>query len=421
MSGLLKGLSLVDHGSRKLAIQGLTAVGGPSAIESLLEGLNLEDRYADVRREAVKGLIRLQATEHYPKFWKAIGNQKDPDLRSPAFAALMAIGDDRATAVFFKKLQMRNPPFQRDFYESLRDLDAQVMIPRLIKLLESHKIFGGTGSESQRALQDIIIFLKDMKAMEAVPVLMALMESRYGEIREKAVEALGELGVKESIPILKKFARVEHWTWEDRWKLDRCFREQLRGLYPDGLSKNFPNDLPRGFIFGLCSVHPRESFVAGEAALALLKLGGKTLISDIQAQWDSYQFSPGRLFPLTRHINSQLWAYIQTFQVQGYNRAPVHIVVQAYEKEAGIEIVLPNENKEEEGKSFTSVQKQETWHDWPNRGTRIPLFQGLQEIFEYLGYVTFIFEGKAIKVLKESQVKTWWKNHLSEILPKDVA
>ena len=110
VSGLLKGLSLVDHGSRKLAIQGLTAVGGPSAIESLLEGLNLEDRYADVRREAVKGLIRLQATEHYPKFWKAIGNQKDPDLRSPAFAALMAIGDDRATAVFFKKLQMRNPP-----------------------------------------------------------------------------------------------------------------------------------------------------------------------------------------------------------------------------------------------------------------------------------------------------------------------
>ena len=90
-------------------------------------------------------------------------------------------------------------------------------------------------------------------------------------------------------------------------------------------------------------------------------------------------------------------------------------------------IILPNEAKQEENKGFTSIQEQRKWHGWPNRGTRISLFQGLQEILEYLNRkynsrkdpFTFIFEGKSIKILTESRAKTWWKDHLSAILPKD--
>ncbi len=358
--GLLKGLEIPDHGLRKLAIRGLTAAGGPLAIESLVKSLDLEDRYSDFRKEAVKGLIRLQATKYYPKFWKILENQIDHNhyLRSPAFVALLSIGDARATALFFEKLQMRNSPFQQDFYQSLRDLDAQVLVPPLINILEQHKILGGRGIESQSTLQNIIVFLKDMQATEAASVLMTLMESSYGVIREKAIEALGELGIKESIPMLKKIAEVEFWTWEDRWKFDPCMGPQLRKLYPDGLPPNFPDNFPKDFTFGLCSVHPRKSFIAGEAALALLKLGVKTLIPDIRDHWDSYKFSPGRLFSLTRPLNPPLWDYLHAFKVQGYNRAPVHIVIQAFEKEAKVKIILPENPKQEEARSFTSIDEQ---------------------------------------------------------------
>lgn len=83
-----------------------------------------------------------------------------------------------------------------------------------------------------------------------------------------------------------------------------------------------------------------------------------------------------------------------------------------------MKIVLPKKPKQEESRSFISVHEQKKWHGWPNRGGRISLFQGIQEISEYLGYLTFIFEGQSIKFLKENQAKTWWKDHLSAILPK---
>jgi hypothetical protein len=167
---------------------------------------------------------------------------------------------------------------------------------------------------------------------------------------------------------------------------------------------------------GLCAQHPREPFIAGEAALALLKLGEETLIPEVQARWDFYQFSPGSFFQLNALINPRLWRYLQTVEVQGYNRAPIHLVAQAYEKEASIKIVLPDKALPEEGKFFASIPEKVKWPNWPNRGTRISLFQGIQEIADSL-HMTFTVDETSVKILTESQVKTWWKDQLQYLIP----
>ena len=135
---------------------------------------------------------------------------KSPGIRMEAIKGL-AQSRGRQSMPFLK--QMINTPDQAfEVLKLMVDIDVSESAPYLIEALEKHITPDGSrlsGLTDQNVLGVIQLVRRRPYLKQVTPVLITILADKNASIRESAALTLGDLGQKESIEPLQKFAAAE--------------------------------------------------------------------------------------------------------------------------------------------------------------------------------------------------------------------
>jgi hypothetical protein len=254
-------------------------------------------------------------------------------------------------------------------------LKARTVAPALIAVLEGDAVLGGDIGTNSNIRADMMACLRELHALEAVPVLRVYARGKDGDtfLQSAAARALGVLGAQEAVNDLLPLLDERVTSDED---------------------------------------------TRGEAAIALARIGDRKTwlrLIELAAKPDCYNRSE-IISELNRQLDAELWQRIQTQKVQGLYINSVKTTVDHLSRESGIGIVLHFQPGKDQS---PRASLDGSGYPWANTSSQeIPLIYGLNEIAEALSddriprTFTFIFEDKQVHIISVAQAIEWWRAHI---------
>lgn len=232
IAGLIRALRYNDFTVQTEAAQAFGALG-PAAMDELIVALKKRDK--DTRLGIIEALTAIKDPQAVPALLKTI-NDESSEVRWETTIALGEIGDPRAI---------------EPLVLALRDHDKYVRYGAVLSLA---KIGWKPSNDLEKAFY--FIGMQEWKAVKvigkaAIPALTHILYDRDYNVREKAIEILGEIGDPGAIPALIRSLGDENS--EVRWKAvlssPRCGISPMH--LPRGLSRRprtRKNPLIAGFL-----------------------------------------------------------------------------------------------------------------------------------------------------------------------------
>ena len=383
-----------NSSARLQALKGVIAIGGPTSIPVITKGLR--DPIERNQLEALKGLFASKAKDQVQKIWEFLDQDVKGKAREYALAALLVFEEERAVPLALELLLPKEGRWNIRFYDVLFESQPRILVPSLVDMLNNHQALGGKGFKPAGFLSYAIDFLVQMEAKEAIPTLQQYAKNMKSPIQEKAIQGLGALQAREAVPDLLLLLRFFiHPTLDDIEALYPGFKERLK-------PKN-------GKTMAWIAFPSRPYPPNPGPALALIKIGERSawpLILKFLEESKSFSI----VWELNSWVNPELWQVLHMKTLQGYQYAPLEMFISSFQTESGIPIHIPDSLKKQ-------IKAPPTWHSqfvkywWPNRGDRIPLAQGVQEILGKINKAfrspkdpyTFLFVGDEIHIMKVSE------------------
>ncbi len=181
---------------RSAAAESLGHIGAAEAIFPLMDALH--DPSSFVRRAAAIALGQMQAKEAQGALLQSL---EDPNfyVRRAAINAIGKLGIPGLGPVLIPLLDTQDSRIQRTVITALRRLRTREAIPKMVALLESY-ITSPTPRDLP-VVKSLVIALGELRAREAVPVLVRVVRGYVGA-RSLSVIALGQIGDAQAGPVL---------------------------------------------------------------------------------------------------------------------------------------------------------------------------------------------------------------------------
>ncbi len=173
---------------RSAAAESLGHLGDEEAIFPLMDALR--DSSSFVRRAAAIALGQLRAKEAQMALLHAL-EDSNFYVRRAAINAVGKLGIRDLARVLLPLLQTEDARIRRTTITALRRLGAVEAIPELIAMLESY--MASPTPRDLPVVKTLVIALGDLAAPTAVPVLMRVLRGYVGA-RSLAAKALGDIG-----------------------------------------------------------------------------------------------------------------------------------------------------------------------------------------------------------------------------------
>ena len=185
------------------AIQAL----GEASIPPLLKGL--QDPNWRIRLRAIEALSLLKPQEAVAPLMNLVANDPDSAVRQDAVRALGQIGNTHAIPLLLDSLT--TPSLQLNSIEALGNLNAVDALPQLIALIQSlpaeayeDRMEGCTDPKYKEELPPLEAAVKALAKIgdpQAIPVLIEALHSTL--LRQEAAEALTQFGAAAKTPLLQ--------------------------------------------------------------------------------------------------------------------------------------------------------------------------------------------------------------------------
>jgi HEAT repeat protein len=369
-------LSEKDEIKRYHAITNLVKVNGREAAANIAK--ILEDEHENNRYWALDALVTFNAREHAQAIWKLTEAHQHPNTQRYALAALIYFGDRRAIPLAVEKATEADLSPRLDMMEFLVKVKATAIAPAFVAVLESSTILGGNPSDT----------------------------GTDSNIRRDIMTCLGQLGSREAIPVLRRYARGIH---------SNTFLQDAAVMTLGVLgAKESVDDL----LLLLDKPDPDYKQVTAEVGLALAQIGEQRTwrkLIDLAAR-PSCRYRSEIISELNRHLDRELWERIQKQKVSGLLVKSVDATTEAFARESGIRIVLDYQPGRD--LSLRAPLKGDKY-PWANTSVeKISLSYGLGEIIDGLSdsriprTFTFIFDDKEIRILSVERAIEWWRQHI---------
>ncbi|MFO7792765.1 MAG: HEAT repeat domain-containing protein [Candidatus Saliniplasma sp.] len=224
---------------REAAVQGLASIGDEDSCELLVE--SLKDESWRIREEAAKALGELNYKDAEPKLAEALDDSNQYVVEA-ALESLGKIGDDETIEVIKRKLDSEKPEIRSSAVKALGETgtehSTEVLLDRLH--LEEHPrvlwVISNSLSSGPNEFRDIIydrmdevigvkeivlsVSLAKMGDTRVIPKLLDFVDDNRWKIRQKVVEALRcidlkEVGDNRAKSIIRKLKDALHDN--DKW------------------------------------------------------------------------------------------------------------------------------------------------------------------------------------------------------------
>ena len=200
---------------RWAAIGALARLGATQTADAIAARLEDQDRH--VRRAAIEALAGLGATQAADAIAARLEDQVS-NVRQAAIAALAGQGDTQAADAIAARLKDQDPYVRRAAIEALAGLGATQAADAIAARLEDPDV--------RRAA---IAALAGLGATQAADAIAARLEDKMWQIREAAIEALGNLRSGPQIASARfntnQLTPAAAWAALGRpWSLDRASR-----------------------------------------------------------------------------------------------------------------------------------------------------------------------------------------------------
>lgn len=203
-----------DPQVRSVAAGALEAIGGPAAINKLIEVMR-DARVTDWL--AVFSLAALSAESFAPLL--AVLTDAQATGRAHAALALGLIGDRRAVGALLNALQDRDPVLRSRAAAALGRIGEVSTFDNLVLALRDPKV---------HVRRDVMWALSELGDRRAVGLLIRALRDPSRFIRLQAAECLSELGSPQALPELQRLVahekqpRVKHAAWQAIEQLERA-------------------------------------------------------------------------------------------------------------------------------------------------------------------------------------------------------
>jgi len=176
-----------DTRIRRVAVRILADLRHESAAPDL--ELALQDRDREIRSSALKALVELDPARHFPQFERALAWLEPDYVRE-----LVAARKDGARRHLEAALESSREEVRAIAFRALDELSAKARLEVLERLVASSR-----WPQLRRVALDRLVELQGRSARET---LERLVRDRDELLRVSALAALGQLGVRESLPLL---------------------------------------------------------------------------------------------------------------------------------------------------------------------------------------------------------------------------
>jgi HEAT repeat protein len=192
-----------NFGTQMRAVEALGRIGDRSAVAPLLPLLKTK-----TAPSVIRALVRLDAREAVP-YIKELYKPGDAS-EEYVLTSLVYFGDEQAISQLMPEMTDANQEAGWMLLESLIRVKARAVIPALISALENEKALGGQAYRGPNIVGYVMVALARLEARESVPVLRRYLNLAFdrnlrepnGFFASRAIEALGMLKAREAVPEL---------------------------------------------------------------------------------------------------------------------------------------------------------------------------------------------------------------------------
>lgn len=202
LSALASALTDADEGLRERAAVALGRLGDRKAVPMLLK--SLQDPAGSVRVRAASSLAWLGDAAAVPHLIRALGEDSSVIVRQRAASALAMLGDRRAVSPLVKALEDSQQNVRAAAGHALGGLGDRSAVPALMTALRKEIPTGASYSASEA----FVTTLGNLKAREAVPLIVKTLGSEFTSLRRRSVLALYIMADRAALPGLRR--RLPH-------------------------------------------------------------------------------------------------------------------------------------------------------------------------------------------------------------------
>ncbi|WP_169314905.1 HEAT repeat domain-containing protein [Rubinisphaera brasiliensis] len=186
---------------RSHAIEAIGQLGESKGVRYLVKGLS--DENIGVRIQSAIALKKMGDKRAADALVQAL-NDPDQDVLEHVIAALGACGDKAVVPHIIPLLDSSNNEICIAAAEALGRLGDDGAVPRLCELLSNFD-----GDENRAVRLKVLDSLRRLKHPDAVPYMVDLLADPQPEIRERAVDVLGQIGDQSAVVDLENLLKED--------------------------------------------------------------------------------------------------------------------------------------------------------------------------------------------------------------------
>ena len=209
---LIEELGSEHYLPRFYALEALEKIADPSAIPALTQ--SILDPYELNRTAALRALLQIFKKQNvetnvltYAR--TVFRNSTQDDVVCQALAMMVDYGALDSIQPVMSRLIGTSESARSLMEDALREVSPRIMASAYISALETNAIYAGDPVKSDHVREYFILQLGRMKSQQAVPLLMELSSKEHWYLRHFAVQALGEIGSPDAVPILTGFLKEQ--------------------------------------------------------------------------------------------------------------------------------------------------------------------------------------------------------------------